>query len=214
MGFLRNKQTYHLQKLKFSNFLHVYHFYLKPSLLNICYKQTPCLTEWALGTTTITDNMQTLAPQLKVDASVIDSFACVLSYEETITNSGSKIKQYFHTGILTIPIMNAKKEDEEKQYEESCANLTSVFKGNPDDKSMDHVELKKLFSRYLESHKHKKASDIATKKTTLMKLKWGTKQNVIDCGVFIMMHMEPYGGEALKNWKFEFPKEGKEQELR
>ncbi|PWA88296.1 hypothetical protein CTI12_AA121450 [Artemisia annua] len=46
-----------------------------------------------------------------------------------------------------------------------------------------------------------------------MKLKCGTEQNVIDCGVFVMMHMEQYGGEALKNWKFEFPKEGKEQEL-
>ena len=46
-----------------------------------------------------------------------------------------------------------------------------------------------------------------------MKLKWGTKQTVIDCGIFVMMHMEHYGGEALKNWNFEFPKEGKDQEL-
>ncbi|PWA36928.1 hypothetical protein CTI12_AA594900 [Artemisia annua] len=161
-------------------------------------------TEWAWGTATIKDNMQTLAPKLKVDASVIDSFAC------------------------TTAIVNRKKEHEEKQYKEFCANLKSVFKGNPEDSSMDHVELaffpiiahehfylivfnlekgtsvildnsnsgatyeskyskeidilKKLFSRYLASYKHKKASDIATKKTTLMKLKWGTKQNVIDCG--------------------------------
>ncbi|PWA77327.1 Peptidase C48, SUMO/Sentrin/Ubl1 [Artemisia annua] len=167
-------------------------------------------TEWAWGAETLRDNMQTLAPQLKVDFSVIDSFACVLSYEETITNSGSKIKQFFHTGILTTPIVEAKKEDEEKQYKEFCANLTSVFKGNPDDNSMHHVELaffpiiahehfylvvfnlpkgtsviidnsssgatyeskyskecdilKKLFSRYLESHKHKKAYDISTKR--------------------------------------------------
>ncbi|PWA34501.1 Peptidase C48, SUMO/Sentrin/Ubl1 [Artemisia annua] len=98
-------------------------------------------TEWAWGAATIRDNMQTLAPKLKVDASVIDSFACVLSYEETITNSGAKIKQYFHTGILTTAIVNAKKEDEEKQYKEFCANLKSVFKGNPEDSSMDHVEL-------------------------------------------------------------------------
>ncbi|PWA77952.1 hypothetical protein CTI12_AA221230 [Artemisia annua] len=169
--------------------------------------------EWAWGAATIRDNMQTLAPKLKVDASIIDSFACVLSYEETITNSGAKIKQYFHTGILTTAIVNAKKEDEEKQHKEFCANLKSVFKGNPEDNSMDHVELKKLFSRYLASHKHKKSSDIATKKTTLMKLKWGTKQNVIDCGVFVMMHMEQYGGETLKNCKFDFPKEGQDQEL-
>ncbi|PWA89316.1 ulp1 protease family, C-terminal catalytic domain-containing protein [Artemisia annua] len=217
------------------------------------------ITEWAWGAATIRDNMQTLAPKLKVDASVIDSFACVLSYEETITNGGEKIKQYFHTRILTTAIVNAKKEDEEKQYKEFCANLKTVFKGNPEDSSMDRVELaffpiiahehfylivfnlekgtsvildnsnsgatyeskyskeihilKKLFSRYLASHKHEKASDIATKKTTLMKLKWGTKQNVIDCGVFVMMHMEQYGGKTLKNWKFDFPKEGQDQKL-
>ncbi|PWA54497.1 ulp1 protease family, C-terminal catalytic domain-containing protein [Artemisia annua] len=181
-------------------------------------------TEWAWGAATIRDNMQTLAPKLK-----------------------------------TTAIVNAKKEDEEKQYKEFCANMKSVFKGNPEDSSMDHVELaffpiiahehfylivfnlekgtsvildnsnsgatyeskyskeidilKKLFSRYLASHKHKKASDIGTKKITLMKLKWGTKQNVIDCGVFVMMHMEEYGGEALKNWKFDFPKEGQDQQL-
>ena len=46
-----------------------------------------------------------------------------------------------------------------------------------------------------------------------MKLKWGTTQNVIDCGIFVMMHMEHYGGETLKNWNFEFPKEGKAQEM-
>ena len=39
--------------------------------------------------------------------------------------------------------MQPKKEDEEKQYEDFCANLTPVFKGNPEDKSMDHVELVK-----------------------------------------------------------------------
>ena len=46
-----------------------------------------------------------------------------------------------------------------------------------------------------------------------MKLKWATTENVIDCGIFLMMHMEHYGGESAKNWTLEFPKEGKEQEM-
>ena len=46
-----------------------------------------------------------------------------------------------------------------------------------------------------------------------MKLNWGTKENVIDCGVFLMMHMEHYEGETAKNWKLEFPKEGADQEM-
>lgn len=68
-------------------------------------------------------------------------------------------------------------------------------------------------SRYLESHKHEKAADIASKKTTVMKVNWATKENVIDCGIFVMMHMEHYNGETAKNWKLEFPKEGREQEV-
>ena len=46
-----------------------------------------------------------------------------------------------------------------------------------------------------------------------MKVKWATKENVIDYGIFLMMHMEQYGGETAKNLNLEFPKEGKEQEM-
>lgn len=46
-----------------------------------------------------------------------------------------------------------------------------------------------------------------------MKMKWATKENVIDCRIFVMMHMEHYGGENQKNWNLDFPKEGREQEI-
>ncbi|PWA77955.1 hypothetical protein CTI12_AA221260 [Artemisia annua] len=73
--------------------------------------------------------------------------------------------------------------------------------------------LKKLFSRYLASHNHEKAAEIASKKTMVMKVKWATKENVIDCGIFLMMHMEQYDVETAKNWNLELPKEGREQEI-
>ncbi|PWA66241.1 ulp1 protease family, C-terminal catalytic domain-containing protein [Artemisia annua] len=44
--------------------------------------------------------------------------------------------------------------------------------------------LKNLFSKHLERYKLPKASDVRDKKTTIMKLKWGTKNNEVDCGVF------------------------------
>ena len=46
-----------------------------------------------------------------------------------------------------------------------------------------------------------------------MRVNWATKENVIDCGIFVMMHMEHYNGETAKNWNLEFPKEGKDQEM-
>ncbi|PWA40730.1 hypothetical protein CTI12_AA560200 [Artemisia annua] len=46
-----------------------------------------------------------------------------------------------------------------------------------------------------------------------MKVKWATNENVIDCGIFLMMHMEQYDGETAKNWNLDLPKEGREQEI-
>ena len=48
----------------------------------------------------------------------------------------------------TKQIVEAKKKEEEKQYNDFVANLTTVFKKNPDDKSMHHVELVTSFNYY------------------------------------------------------------------
>ena len=52
------------------------------------------------GAVTIRDNMQTLAPNLKIEANVIDSFAEVLNYEEKKNNKGVRMKHYFHTAMI------------------------------------------------------------------------------------------------------------------
>ena len=43
------------------------------------------------GAVTIRDNMQTLAPTLKIEANVIDSFAAVLNYEGKLNNKGVRM---------------------------------------------------------------------------------------------------------------------------
>ncbi|PWA41512.1 Peptidase C48, SUMO/Sentrin/Ubl1 [Artemisia annua] len=173
------------------------------------------------GSATIRDNMQILAPQLKVDVSIIDSFACILNYEETINKPAApKINQFFHTGILAFfPIIA------HEHFYLVVFNIskgTSVIIDNSPKaydakykKECDVLGLmqKKLLSRYLESHNHEKAAEIASKKTTVMKVKLATKENVIDCGIFLMMHVEQYDGETAKNWNLELPKEGREQEI-
>ncbi|GJX28885.1 hypothetical protein Tco_0236964 [Tanacetum coccineum] len=40
--------------------------------------------------------MQTLAPQLKVEANVIDSFVAVLNHKEMVNNKGMKMKHFSH----------------------------------------------------------------------------------------------------------------------
>ncbi|PWA54501.1 ulp1 protease family, C-terminal catalytic domain-containing protein [Artemisia annua] len=73
--------------------------------------------------------------------------------------------------------------------------------------------LKNLFSKHLKRYKHPKASDVRDKKTTIMKLKWGTKNNEVDCGVFVMMHMENYNGETATKWNLGFPTEEENQTI-
>ena len=43
------------------------------------------------------------------------------------------------------------------------------------------------------------------------KLKWQTSNNHVDCGVFAMIHMENYFGDATKNWEFGLCEESDEQ---
>nr|GEZ49272.1 ulp1 protease family, C-terminal catalytic domain-containing protein [Tanacetum cinerariifolium] len=60
---------------------------------------------------------------------------------------------------------------------------------------------------HLEKLEHPRAKDVLNKKPTILRPKWGTKENDIDCDIFLMMHMEHYNGETAKNWNLEFPKE-------
>nr|GEZ59685.1 ulp1 protease family, C-terminal catalytic domain-containing protein [Tanacetum cinerariifolium] len=58
--------------------------------------------------------------------------------------------------------------------------------------------LKKLFSMHLEKVEHPRAKDVLNKKPTILRPKWGTKENDIDYGIFLMMYMEHYSGETAK----------------
>nr|GEU92489.1 hypothetical protein [Tanacetum cinerariifolium] len=64
--------------------------------------------------------------------------------------------------------------------------------------------LKKLFSKHLEKVEHPRAKDVLNKKPTILRPKWGTKENETYCKFFLMMYMEHYNGDTAKNWNLEF----------
>ena len=57
---------------------------------------------------------------------------------------------------------------------------------------------KKVLVAYLDQVKHPKTERIRNTKPVRMEMKWRTKNNHVDCGVFLMLHMETYHGQ--KNW--------------
>ncbi|KAK9080794.1 hypothetical protein SSX86_000552 [Deinandra increscens subsp. villosa] len=78
-----------------------------------------------------------------------------------------------------------------KEYE-------AKYQGNPE-------KLKITFEKYLESISHPKAKSF--KKSTLKRLEmdWRTENNHIDCGIFLMRHMETYLG--IDDWNCGFDEE-------
>ncbi|GKD92193.1 ulp1 protease family, C-terminal catalytic domain-containing protein [Tanacetum coccineum] len=152
------------------------------------------------GNATIRDYMQTLAPTLKIESNVIDTYCLVLNHEQGMNNKGKKTKHFFHKGMITKNMFDWKKEDgkkydEVKQYKAFSDTMKNEFK--KDD------EVKKLKDKEM----HPRAKEVLNKKPTILRPKWGTEENNTDCGVFLMMHMENYNGENARNWNPEFPTE-------
>ncbi|MFS7943085.1 hypothetical protein Hanom_Chr06g00496181 [Helianthus anomalus] len=62
-------------------------------------------------------------------------------------------------------------------------------------------------SVYLEKIGHPAGGVIGKVEPIRLEMPWRTKNNVIDCGVFLMRHMETYKGVAGKGWECGFSNE-------
>ncbi|KAL8209499.1 hypothetical protein R6Q57_006231 [Mikania cordata] len=66
------------------------------------------------------------------------------------------------------------------------------------------LTIKHLLVSYLQNWKHPKAG-------RYLKLEWGTEDNIIDCGVFLMRHMELFMGSCKKTFECGFKKDKAKQ---
>ncbi|WOH00490.1 hypothetical protein DCAR_0519854 [Daucus carota subsp. sativus] len=69
------------------------------------------------------------------------------------------------------------------------------------------IVLQKHFVKYLQTQNHYKFGDISKLVPQRLKMRWQTKENGIDCGVFAMRHMETYFGGGSRNWDAKFAPE-------
>ncbi|GKF31562.1 ulp1 protease family, C-terminal catalytic domain-containing protein, partial [Tanacetum coccineum] len=65
------------------------------------------------------------------------------------------------------------------------------------------------FINYLKRANHSKISELLKAKPKQVPLDWKTTKNGVDCGVFVMRHMESYIGRG--NFVYKFKKEGSGQ---
>ncbi|GJR53536.1 ulp1 protease family, C-terminal catalytic domain-containing protein [Tanacetum coccineum] len=97
------------------------------------------------GAATIRDYMQTLAPQLKVEYNVIDTFSLILNHKHKINSKGKRTKYFFHTTMITKEMFKWKKAngkyDEKKQFEAFSKTIKSEFEKDPEMKNMKDLEM-------------------------------------------------------------------------
>ncbi|KAJ0664012.1 putative Ulp1 protease family catalytic domain, papain-like cysteine peptidase superfamily [Helianthus annuus] len=60
---------------------------------------------------------------------------------------------------------------------------------------------------YLKSVDHPNTDDTKHIESVRMEMKWRTKDNGIECGIFCMRHMECYDGEIVEKWNCGFHEE-------
>ncbi|GJR85559.1 hypothetical protein Tco_0209570 [Tanacetum coccineum] len=98
------------------------------------------------GNATIRDYMQTLAPTLKIESNVIDTYCLVLNHEQGVNNKRKKTKHFFHTGMITKDMFNwkmedGKKYDEVKQYKAFSDTMKNEFKKDDEVKKLKDLEM-------------------------------------------------------------------------
>ncbi|KAJ0635721.1 hypothetical protein HanOQP8_Chr17g0653991 [Helianthus annuus] len=62
-------------------------------------------------------------------------------------------------------------------------------------------------SAYLDNVGHPAGRKIRQVMLVRLEMPWRTKHNIIDCGVFVMCHMETYKGASGKSWECGFSNE-------
>nr|GEU38292.1 hypothetical protein [Tanacetum cinerariifolium] len=116
-----------------------------------------------------------LAPGLWLDANVIDCWVTVLNHEESFRAAESKSKHFFQPVVfLTKTTAMTILDNSPKTYDSKYKEVYDLLYG--------HIR-----------HTH-----VVKVKHTIPKLKWKTKEDFHDCGIFTMLHMENFnGGPAL-----------------
>ncbi|KAK1402241.1 hypothetical protein POM88_001846 [Heracleum sosnowskyi] len=178
-------------------------------------------------------HLATLSPSKKLYYCVVDVWSALMNEKETYKSAESPLRLFFDTGLSIGPLNKEKTEAE--QYKIFVTGMNHFFEKYPNAKIKDYDlaktwdvidnirqgkaanneyafilrRLKKHFVKYLkEKDMTWFATSISRMETSYLTMPWQTLQNVIDCGVFFMRHMETYKGDA-KNWETQLKAEKK-----
>ncbi|GKB74951.1 ulp1 protease family, C-terminal catalytic domain-containing protein [Tanacetum coccineum] len=175
---------------------------------------------------------ESLFPDVEVAAGIIDIWSLVLNHEEKYrekNSGGGNIYCYsgmllpyesFHdVDLVFFPMITTKRSH---HFYLICFNMKTAeidiidnLDNDIEDISVRYGELPiyliHTFLDYLGRINHPKFLNFKMNRQKIIKMDWRSIYNCIDCGIFVMRHMETYVGRGIF-WK-EFKKEGQGQEL-
>ncbi|GJT27854.1 ulp1 protease family, C-terminal catalytic domain-containing protein [Tanacetum coccineum] len=179
------------------------------------------------GNATIRDYMQTLAPTLKIESNVIDTYCLVLNHEQGVNSKRKKTKHFFHTGMITKDMFNwkmedGKKYDEVKQYKAFSDTMKNEFKKDDEVKKLKDLEMA-FFPIIAHEHYYLVVFNFLKGTTVIIDnsktpMSYEAKYKKV-CDVLknmFSMHLKEvqhprakdnYNGENARNWNLEFPTE-------
>ncbi|KAL1805543.1 hypothetical protein ACET3Z_028611 [Daucus carota] len=98
-----------------------------------------------------------------------------------------------------------------------CYNLKNssidILDNRASERPIKNLYGQPLIVLYLQTQNHYKFGDISKLVPQRLKMRWQTKENGIDCGVFAMRHMETYFGGGSRNWDAKFAPESYTQKV-
>nr|GEW78498.1 hypothetical protein [Tanacetum cinerariifolium]GEW84672.1 hypothetical protein [Tanacetum cinerariifolium] len=134
-------------------------------------------------------NLETLAPGLWLNANVIDCWGTVLNHEESFQAAQSKSKHFFPTDCISKSMFDGTLASFDAKWKSFSNQVNAQFKGNKGGLAFGGIDL----------YDHIRHTQVAKVKQTIPKLKWKTKENFHDCGIFTMLYMETFDGGPASN---------------
>lgn len=149
---------------------------------------------------------------------VLDESICIQRrYKRFVDRMNEHIRKYeLCTNFNDIDLVFFPVIDIEHYYlivfdfkKHDCVIIDNINSEESDEVKYGNIpyDLKILFTLYVDELNHKKANRIKRAKPMSGCMEWTTKYNNIDCGVFLMRHMETYKGEDLDKWDIGFEAE-------
>ncbi|KAL8239903.1 hypothetical protein R6Q59_016470 [Mikania micrantha] len=136
-------------------------------------------------------HMISLSSGKEVYNEVIDCWAAVLNFEEKIRNPSS-LRRFF---CGTYPFNPSIRIIDNMHESQSIVGL----RDDPDYMKKDTPYKEKyIFLMYLHLMGHPKAMEIKSSQIENLKISWAKTKNFVNCGIFVMRHMEMFYGQSYE----------------